>query len=50
MGEPRTTVLSAMVGDDGDVLSSLINAAYPETVPMYGDWLGFQPEVWWYEE
>lgn len=23
---------------------------YPERVPMYGDWLGFQPETWWYEE
>ncbi len=23
---------------------------YPSTLPIYGDWLGFQPEVWWYEE
>ncbi|WP_116083676.1 extracellular solute-binding protein [Tropicimonas sp. IMCC34011] len=23
---------------------------YPETIAMYGDWLGFQPDVWWYEE
>ncbi|TYB81483.1 extracellular solute-binding protein [Muriiphilus fusiformis] len=23
---------------------------YPERLPMYGDWLGFQPEVWWWEE
>lgn len=23
---------------------------YPETLPIYGDWLGFQPDVWWYEE
>ena len=22
---------------------------YPEKLPMYGDWLGFQPDVWWYE-
>ena len=22
---------------------------YPETVPMYGDWLGFLPDVWWVE-
>lgn len=22
---------------------------YPERLPMYGDWLGFQPEVWWYD-
>lgn len=23
---------------------------YPETLPIYGDWIGFQPEVWWFEE
>ncbi len=23
---------------------------FPERVPMYGDYLGFQPEIWWYEE
>ena len=23
---------------------------YPATLPIYGDWLGFQPEVWWSEE
>jgi len=23
---------------------------YPETLPIYGDWLGFQPDVWWWEE
>ncbi len=23
---------------------------YPERVPMYGDYLGFQPEIWWWEE
>ncbi|PQO24151.1 ABC transporter substrate-binding protein [Rhodobacteraceae bacterium WD3A24] len=23
---------------------------YPERLPMYGDWLGFQPEVWWHEQ
>jgi peptide/nickel transport system substrate-binding protein len=23
---------------------------YPETLPIYGDWIGFQPDVWWYEE
>jgi len=22
---------------------------YPETLPIYGDWIGFQPDVWWYE-
>ncbi|WP_371168698.1 extracellular solute-binding protein [Aliiroseovarius sp. 2305UL8-7] len=23
---------------------------FPERIPMYGDYLGFQPEIWWYEE
>ena len=23
---------------------------YPSRLPMYGDWIGFQPDVWWYEE
>ena len=23
---------------------------YPDVLPMYGDWIGFQPDVWWYEE
>jgi len=23
---------------------------YPERLPMYGDWTGFMPEVWWFEE
>lgn len=22
---------------------------YPDTVPLYGDWPGFLPEVWWQE-
>lgn len=22
---------------------------FPEKLPLYGDWPGFQPEVWWYE-
>ena len=22
---------------------------YPEKLPMYGDWIGFLPDVWWYE-
>jgi peptide/nickel transport system substrate-binding protein len=22
---------------------------YPEKLPIYGDWQGFQPEVWWYQ-
>ena len=23
---------------------------FPERIPMYGDWIGFQPDVWWVEE
>ncbi|WP_212523166.1 extracellular solute-binding protein [Actibacterium sp. MT2.3-13A] len=23
---------------------------YPDRIPIYGDWIGFQPDVWWYEE
>jgi peptide/nickel transport system substrate-binding protein len=23
---------------------------YPDRLPIYGDWLGFQPDVWWYQE
>ncbi len=23
---------------------------FPERTPLYGDWLGFQPEVWWYQQ
>lgn len=23
---------------------------YPERIPLYGDWPGFQPETWWYED
>jgi peptide/nickel transport system substrate-binding protein len=22
---------------------------FPERLPLYGDWPGFQPDVWWYE-
>lgn len=23
---------------------------YPDRIPLYGDWPGFQPETWWYED
>ncbi len=23
---------------------------YPDTLPIYGDWLDFMPDVWWYEQ
>lgn len=33
-------------------ISRLAHAAqlhYPDRIPLYGDWPGFQPDVWWYE-
>jgi peptide/nickel transport system substrate-binding protein len=24
--------------------------SYPDTIPLYGDWIGFQPDIWWVEE
>jgi peptide/nickel transport system substrate-binding protein len=23
---------------------------FPDRLPLYGDWIGFQPDVWWYQE
>ncbi len=23
---------------------------YPDHIPLYGDWIGFQPDTWWYQE
>ena len=23
---------------------------FPDELPIYGDWIGFQPDVWWWEE
>ena len=23
---------------------------YPDKLPLYGDWIGFQPDTWWYQE
>jgi len=23
---------------------------FPDRLPLYGDWLGFQPELWWYQQ
>lgn len=23
---------------------------FPQKLPIYGDWLGFQPDLWWYQE
>ena len=26
------------------------NLRFPENLPIFGDWPGWQPDVWWYEE
>ncbi|MEM9754616.1 MAG: extracellular solute-binding protein [Pseudomonadota bacterium] len=26
------------------------NLRYPETIPIYGDFIGWQPDVWWFED
>ncbi|TVP97297.1 MAG: ABC transporter substrate-binding protein, partial [Roseinatronobacter sp.] len=23
---------------------------FPDHLPVYGDWIGFQPDVWWWED
>lgn len=30
-------------------LAHSVTLKYPETIPVYGDWPGFLPEVWWQE-
>jgi peptide/nickel transport system substrate-binding protein len=27
-----------------------VELRYPDTIPIYGDWIGWQPDVWWVEE
>ena len=36
----------------GDVsyLAHKAELKYPDTLPIYGDWIGFLPDVWWAEE
>ncbi|WP_157056612.1 extracellular solute-binding protein [Pseudorhodobacter aquimaris] len=31
-------------------LAHIKELKFPERLPVYGDWPGFQPDVWWYEE
>ncbi|MFT4013568.1 MAG: extracellular solute-binding protein [Paracoccus sp. (in: a-proteobacteria)] len=31
-------------------LAHRANLHYPERTPLYGDWPGFMPETWWFEE
>jgi peptide/nickel transport system substrate-binding protein len=35
---------------DKSRLAHVKQLRFPATLPIYGDWLGFQPEVWWFEE
>jgi peptide/nickel transport system substrate-binding protein len=30
-------------------LAHIKEIKFPERLPMYGDWIGFLPDVWWYE-
>jgi peptide/nickel transport system substrate-binding protein len=30
-------------------LAHIKEIKYPKKLPMYGDWIGFLPDVWWYE-
>ena len=30
-------------------LAHVSSLHFPERLPLYGDWPGFQPDVWWYE-
>ena len=34
----------------GTYLAHKAKLQYPEDLPVYGDWIGFQPDVWWVEE
>ncbi len=31
-------------------LAHVAELKYPDTLPLYGDWIGFQPDVWWYAD
>ena len=31
-------------------LAHVSELKYPERLPIYGDWIGFLPEVWWFEQ
>ena len=31
-------------------LAHVDNLKFSENTPVYGDWIGFQPDVWWYED
>ena len=31
-------------------LATWSDVKHPETIPVYGDWIGWLPDVWWHEE
>ncbi|MEO0655563.1 MAG: extracellular solute-binding protein, partial [Pseudomonadota bacterium] len=31
-------------------LAHVTELKYPSELPIYGDWIGFQPDLWWYED
>lgn len=35
---------------DVSLLAHRRELRYPQVLPIYGDWVGFQPEVWWWQE
>lgn len=35
---------------DISAIAHIKELKFPDKIPMYGDWLGFQPDVWWYEK
>ena len=35
---------------DTSLLAHDARLKFPEKLPVYGDWVGFMPDVWWYEE
>ncbi|WP_425102077.1 extracellular solute-binding protein [Tropicibacter sp. S64] len=34
---------------DVSYIAHVAELHYPEVIPAYGDWIGFQPDVWWWE-
>jgi peptide/nickel transport system substrate-binding protein len=34
---------------DVSLLAHKADLRYPDVLPVYGDWIGWLPEVWWHE-
>lgn len=43
-------VIPIMYRYDKSRIAHVKELTYPEELPIYGDWLGFQPDVWWWQE